>query len=191
MIHININTMNDIIDIIKNLQTLTSNDSVFKVLKDFERVLDELDLYVYKGWLDGELYAGPEVNRYTVTCKFMWPRDHMPDPSGAERLLHYGCKVSYKKDHILVPRKIHDPSDFRPGTKKGKIDAHPIWVVSISMPKKLMQDIYQGYADKENQAIADSMRYDQSPDMTSSAAAAESPQEESIQDASTPAPQAA
>ena len=25
------------------------------VLKDFERVLDELDLYVYKNWEDGEL----------------------------------------------------------------------------------------------------------------------------------------
>jgi hypothetical protein len=115
----------------------------------------------------------------------------MPDPSGAERLLHYGCKVSYKKDHILVPRKIHDPSDFRPGTKKGKIDAHPIWVVSISMPKKLMQDIYQGYSNKENQAIADMMRHEQNPDMTASGAATEAPQEEAIQDASTPAPQTA
>lgn len=178
--------MNDITDIIKNLQTLTVNDSTFRVLKDFERVLDELDMYVYKNWEDGELFEGPLVNRYAVTCKFMWPREDMPDPTGASKLLDYGCKVSYKKDHILVPRKIHDPSDFRPGTKKGKIDAHPIWIVEISMPKKLMQDIYQGYADKENQAIADMMRYDQ-VDMSPENAAGEAPQEDTIQDAQTPA----
>jgi len=180
--------MHDIVDIIKNLQTLTATDSTFKILKDYERVLDELDLYVYKNWLDGELLAGPEVNRYTVTCKWMWPKEDMPDPSGAERLLEYGCKVQYEKTHIMIPRKIHSPSDFRPGTKKGKIDAHPIWIVTISMPKKLMQDIYQGYSEKENQAIADMMRYDQTHAMSAEGAASEAPQEETIQNAQSPTP---
>jgi hypothetical protein len=178
--------MNDIIDIIKNLQTLSTSDSTFKILKDFERVLDELDLYVFKNWEDGELFSGPNVDRYTVTCQFMWPRDNMPDPSAGARLLDYGCKISYKKDHILVPRKIQSPTDFRPGTKKGKIDAHPVWVVTISMPKKLMQDIYQGYENKENQAIADMMRYDQSNAMTPESAGAEAPQEDTIQNAQAP-----
>jgi hypothetical protein len=179
--------MHDIVDIIKNLQTLTATDSTFKILKDYERVIDELDLYVYKNWIDGELLAGPEVNRYTVTCKWMWPKEDMPDPSGAERLLEYGCKVTYEKSHIMIPRKIHDPSDFRPGTKKGKIDSHPIWIVEISMPKKLMQDIYQGYADKENQAIADMMRYDNANAMSAESSAGEAPQEGAIQDAQTTA----
>lgn len=163
--------MHDIVDLIKNLQTLTVNDSSFQVIKDFERVLDELDMYVFKNWEEGELLEGPIVNRYTVTCKFMWPREDMPDPSGAARLLDYGCKISYQKENIMVPRKVYDPSDFRPGTKKGKIDAHPIWIVEISMPKKLMQDIYQGKADKENQAIADMMRYDQTDSLTPESAA--------------------
>jgi hypothetical protein len=118
----------------------------------------------------------------------MWPREDMPDPSGAERLLEYGCKVQYEKNHIMIPRKIHDPSDFRPGTKKGKIDAHPIWIVTISMPKKLMQDIYKGYSEKENQAIADMMRYDQTHAMSAEGAAPEAPQEETIQNAQTPTP---
>jgi hypothetical protein len=110
----------------------------------------------------------------------------MPDPSAAARLLDYGCKVSYEKSHIMVPRKIKSPDDFRPGTKKGKIDAHPIWIVKISMPKKLMQDIYQGYENKENQAIADMMRYDNSQGMTAETAATEAPQEDTLQNAQTP-----
>ena len=153
--------MHDVVDIIKNLQTLTVNDSAFKILKDFERVIDELDIYVYKNWEDGELLAGPEVGRYLVTCKFLWPYDYMPDPEGAERLLDYGCEVKYERTQIMIPRKVHKPSDFRPGTKKGKIDPHPIWVVSISMPKKLMQDIFQGYKEKDSSRLADLLKYDQ------------------------------
>jgi hypothetical protein len=151
----------DIVDVIKNLQTLTINDSAFRILKDFERVIDELDVYVFKNWQDGELLAGPDVGRYTVTCKFMWPKNHMPDPSGGERLLDYGCKIFFEKKHILIPRKIKTPGDFRPGTKKGKLDAHPIWVVTIIMPKKLMQDIYQGYETNTTEAMANMMQDEQ------------------------------
>ena len=98
--------MHDIVDIIKNVQTLSTNDTAFKILKDFERVLDELDLYVFANWESGELLAGPDVSRYSVTCKFMWPREHMPDPEGGARLLDYGCKVVYMKDNLMVPRKV-------------------------------------------------------------------------------------
>ena len=151
----------DILDVIRNIQDLYENNSSLAVLKDFERVLDEMDMYVYENWEDGELLAGPEVDRYAVTCKFLWPREDMPDPDGAKRLLDYGCKVTYQKENILVPRKVRSPDDFRPGTKKGKIDAHPIWVVSITIPKKLMQDIFQGFVDKENREIADHMHTEQ------------------------------
>lgn len=151
--------MHDIIDIIKNIQTLSENNSAFKTLKDFERVLDELNLYVYENWLDGELLYGPEVNRYSVKCTFMWPRDKAPDPDGGKILLNYGCDVIYKKEAILMPRKIKDPGDFRPGTKKGKIDAYPVWTVDITMPKKLMQDIYIGKENRENNRMAELMRY--------------------------------
>lgn len=151
--------MHDIIDIIKNLQTLSENNSAFKVLKDFERVIDELDLYVFSNWEDGEIIKGPFVNRYDVQVTLMWPIESMPDPQGAKRLADYGCEVVYKKDSILTPRKIKDPGDFRPGTRKGKIDAHPIWTVEITMPKKLMQDVYIGKENKENNRMAEYLRY--------------------------------
>ena len=157
--------MYDVVDVIKNLQTLTVNDSSFKILKDFERVIDELDVYVYKNWEDGELLAGPLVGRYLVTCKFLWTINNMPDPDGAARLTDYGCKVTYEQTQMMVPRKVHKPSDFRPGTKKGKIDAHTVWIVSISMPKKLMQDIYQGYKEKDSARLADLMKYDTTEEM--------------------------
>jgi hypothetical protein len=137
--------MKDVLEVIKNVQGIYESDTAFTVLKDFERVLDELDLYVYENWEDGEIVSGPNIKRHWVICSFMWPRDKMPDPMGGKRLLDYDCKVTYKKDYILIPRKIRTPDDIRPGTKKGKLDRKEIWVVEIMMPKKLIVDIYSGY----------------------------------------------
>jgi hypothetical protein len=150
--------MLDIINVIKNTKEVYGAQGTLGILKDFERVLDELDLYVYENWEDGEIVAGPVVNRYTVECSFMWPYEKMPNPDGGKRLLDYDCKVVYKRDKLLEPRKVLSPDDYRPGSKKGKIDEKKIWVVTITIPKKLMQDIYQGYVKRENERMGDDMR---------------------------------
>ena len=137
--------MQDVYDIIKNVEQIYESNTSFQILKDSERVLDELDLYVYENWSNGELAYGPKIDRHWVTIGLMWPRAQMPDPMGGKRLLDYDCKVSYKKDNLIVPRKIRKQEDFRPGTKKGKLDRKPIWLVEIMMPKKLIADIYGGY----------------------------------------------
>jgi hypothetical protein len=146
--------MHDILDVIKNIQDLYENNSSLAVLKDFERVLDEMDVYVYENWEDGELAYGPRVDRHWITAGFMWEEAKMPNPTAGKRLVELGCKVSYKKSHIVEPRKIRTHEDIRPGTKKGKLDHKPIWIVEIQMPKKIAFDMYKGYMDKmknENQ----------------------------------------
>ena len=143
--------MHDVLDIIKNVQSLYAVGPTLGILKDFERVLDELDVYVFQNWEDGELLSGPIDSRHFVTCSFMWPADKMPDPAGGKRLLDKGCKVTYKKDELLKPREIKTPADYRPGTRKGKIDAHDIWVVEIKMPKQLIGNFKHGKDDIESQ----------------------------------------
>lgn len=137
----------DTLDVIKNIENIYESNTAFEVLKDFERVLDELDLYVYSNWEDGELAEGPKVDRHWITVKFFWPSDKMPDPMGAKRLVDYDCKVLYKKSFIVKPRKISKPSDFRTGTKKGKLDREGIWIVEIRMPKSLLSEIYNASLD--------------------------------------------
>jgi hypothetical protein len=140
--------MHDILDVIRNIQDLYENNSSLAVLKDFERVLDELDMYVYENWEDGELAYGPKVDRHWITAGFMWPHAKMPDPVAAKRLTELGCKVNYQKSHLVEPRSIRTPEDYRPGSKKGRLDRHPVWIVEIQMPKKVAFDIYKGYMDK-------------------------------------------
>jgi hypothetical protein len=143
--------MHDVLDIIRNVQTLYGTGPTLGILKDFERVIDELDVYVFKNWEDGELLSGPVDSRHFVTCSFMWPIDKMPDPAGGKRLVDKGCKVSYKKDELLKPREIKSPEDYRPGTTKGKIDAHDIWIVEIKMPKALMGNMKYGQDEIETE----------------------------------------
>jgi hypothetical protein len=138
----------DILDVIKNIQDLYENNSSLAVLKDFERVLEETDIYVYENWEDGELAYGPKVDRHWITAGFMWEETKMPNPVAGKRLTELGCKVTYQKSHLLEPRKIRSPADIRPNSKKGKMDRKPIWIVEITMPKKLAFDIYKGYMDK-------------------------------------------
>jgi len=150
--------MRDILDVIKNIDDLYENNTSLAVLKDFERVLDELDMYVYENWEDGELAYGPQVDRHWITAAFMWPADKMPNPTAGKRLTEIGCRVKFEKTHMVEPRKIKSPDDFRPGTKKGKLDRKPVWIVEIQMPKKVAFDMYKGYMDKmrgDNEKVED------------------------------------
>lgn len=137
-------------DVIENTKTITMTDSALNTLMDFERVIDELDLYAFENWKMGELVEGPVYEKYFVTCTFMWPHKKMPDPRAAERLMEYDCEVYYARDTLDFPLKIKTPTDFKPGTKMPKKGEAPIWLVKIVMPKKLMQEIHQGSLELES-----------------------------------------
>jgi hypothetical protein len=139
--------------LLQNVKNLQMSNSALNALVDFERVLDELDLYAYANWKLGELVAGPEIKKYSVTCSFMWPRKLMPDPSGAERLLNYECKVSYRTDTLAYPREVRSYDDFEAGTKFPKLNRIPIWIVEITIPRKLMSTIEVGSLELEGQNL--------------------------------------
>jgi hypothetical protein len=151
----------DIKEIIQNTKDIYMTDSALNTLLDFERIIDELDVYAFANWKQGELVAGPEYEKYFVTCTFMWPYKKMPDPRGGERLLEYDCEVKYRKDYLAYPIKVKSPEDFEPGTKMPKMAKTPVWLVEITVPKKLMRDITQGSLELESETI-DAEEIDQS-----------------------------
>ena len=143
----------DYYQIAENIRDIYLSEGSLLTLLDFERVLDELDIYAFKNWGVGELVQGPTVTKYRVSCIFMWPEKLMPDPRGGRRLLPFDCKVEYKKTNMKIPVKIMDPSDYRPGTLKAKITEKKIWLVEITMPKALMSDIRTGSIELEDQDV--------------------------------------
>ena len=136
-----------------NIRDIYMSDGSLTTLLDFERVLDELDLYAFRNWAIGELVDGPDIGKYRVACTFLWPRNLMPDPRGARRLLPFDVQVRYKKTQIKIPIRITNPDDFIPGTKKARIVERPVWLVEIVVPKALMSDIRTGSIEMEDEDI--------------------------------------
>lgn len=143
----------DIKEIVENSKKIYMSESSLKTLMDFERVLDELDIYAFKNWKKGELVEGPVRHRHWVEATFMWPNKLMPDPDGGKRLLEYRSKVEFSKDTLKTPTKVEDYSDFRPGTRKPKLKEDPVWLVKIQMPREVMEDIAEGFIELEGQEI--------------------------------------
>jgi len=104
-------------DVLQNIKTIYMTDSSLETLLDYERVLDEMDLYAFDHWKLGELVEGPVYEKYFVTFT------------------------------------VKSPDDFKPGTKVPKMVSKPVWLVSITIPKKLMSDIQQGSIELENETL--------------------------------------
>jgi hypothetical protein len=67
--------------------------------------------------------------------------------------LPFDCRIEYYKKDIKIPVAINDPSDYRAGTKKARLITKPVWLVEITMPKALMNDIRTGSIEMEDQEI--------------------------------------
>lgn len=139
--------------IVSTIKGIYTSDASLSTLLDFERVLDEADLYAYKNWELGELVQGPKIKRYTVSCMFMYPEKLMPDPRGGKRLINLGCEIKFKKTAIKVPVDIESANDYKPGTHYPKMTERAIWLVNIEMSKELMNDIREGSIDLADQTI--------------------------------------
>jgi len=136
-----------------NIKNLYMSEGSLLTLLDYERVLDELDLYSFKNWILGELVQGPDIGKYKVGCIFMWPEKLMPDPRGGKRLIPFDCDVKFKKTTIKIPIKIEEPDDYIPGTHKARLIEKIVWLVEIVIPKALMTDIRTGSIELEDQSI--------------------------------------
>lgn len=143
----------DYVSIIDTIKGIYTSDGSMSTLLDFERVLDEADLYAFRNWDLGELVQGPDVKRYSVSCVFMWPYKLMPDPKGAKRLASIGCKVKFAKSKIKVPVEIENYEDYVAGTRYPKMKERPIWFVFIEIPNELLDEIREGSVDLAGQDI--------------------------------------
>jgi hypothetical protein len=143
----------DFVSIVDTIKGIYMSDGAMSTLLDFERVMDEADVYAFKNWIVGELVDGPVVGRYNCKCVFMWPYKLMPNPKGAVRLANIGCKVTYGKGEIKVPVEVKDYDDFVPGGRYPKMIKRKVWFVEVTIPFDLMDDIKEGSIDLADQTI--------------------------------------
>jgi hypothetical protein len=136
--------MIDIDTIYTTLDDVYGSDNVLDILVEFERVFDQLDVYVFKNWSKGEIVEGPVIDRYWITVTLMYPYKMMPDPDGAARLMDHGCKVWYGKDFLLHVAKIKGPESYerdKDGEMEPKLIKSPVWLVKVTMPRHFVDEI--------------------------------------------------
>ena len=121
---------NEIMALIKRI---SGQETSLNMLMEFERTLDNTNLYAYKNWMNGELVEGPVIDRYWFTTTWMYPYKMMPDPKGSLRLLKYGCKVSFTEDTLKEPSRVLGRDDLQSGIddaqKKATIIKKKVWLV--------------------------------------------------------------
>ena len=143
----------DYISIVDTIKNIYMSDGAMNTLLDFERVLDEADVYAFRNWINGELVQGPEIGRYSCTCTFMWPYKLMPDPRATIRLANVGCNVKLLKSQLEVPVAVTSYEDFQSGSRYPKMQENQVWFMQIEIPFELMDDIKEGSIDLADHTI--------------------------------------
>lgn len=159
----------DLDSIKKTLVGISRGDTILDTLLEFERTLDNAELFAYKNWILGELVEGPTIGRYWYKTVWMYPYNLMPDPNGGLRLTKIGAKVNFRKGNFKRPVKVKGPEDWvDPQSKRAKMLNSEIWLVTIELPMKYIQrgleqtdDIIQKDIEKTNAELADAYGDDQ------------------------------
>lgn len=138
----------DQMDIVKQIDKNINRRSALDVLMQVDGVLDNMNVYAYKNWIEGEIVDGPHIERYWVTVTLMYPYKMMPDPDAAVRIMDNGGKVYYAKDTLITAAKLNSPEDIdpdgdprRPDMPAAKKIKRPIWLVTLEIPRNLLDSM--------------------------------------------------
>jgi hypothetical protein len=162
----------DLDSIKKCLVGISRGDTILDMLMEFERTLDNAEIFAYKNWIFGELVEGPHIGRYFFKVVFMYPAKKMPDPNGGLRLTKLGAKVNFRKGVFKRPEKVKGPENWvDPQTKRAKMLESDIWLVTIELPMKYINrgleqtdDVIQKDIEKTNAELADAFEQDSMTD---------------------------
>lgn len=158
----------DLESIKKTLVNVSKGNSILDTLLEFERTLDNAEIFAYKNWILGELVEGPEIGRYWYKTVWMYPYAMMPDPNAGLRLTKLGAKVNFRKGIFKKPVKVRGPEDWvDPESKRAKMVEHEIWLVTIELPIKYINrglddidDIIRKDIQDTNEELADAFEED-------------------------------
>lgn len=155
------------------IKKISDTNTLLDMLLEFEKVLEDVDLYAYANWEKGEVLEGPTLGRHFVTVKLLYKYADMPDPYGAKRLLVKDCLVKFEKDTLISPVRVKNFDDVETEIRadgsvrhKAKTKTEPVWVVEIKMPRRFVDefsmDVVQ--ADEDSYVDTESLNSEEATD---------------------------
>jgi len=144
------------------IKKISETNTLLDMLLEFEKILEDIDVYAYKNWTKGEVLEGPILDRHYITVKLMYPYKDMPDPMGAKRLMGKDCLVKYAKDTLITPVKVRtfDDVDMQINADgsvkhKAKTRSQPVWVVSVQMPRRYVDEFITDVVEADEDSYVD------------------------------------
>lgn len=144
------------------IKKISETNTLLDMLLEFEKILEDIDVYAYKNWQKGEVLEGPILDRHYITVKLMYPHKDMPDPYGAKRLMGKDCLVKYHKDTLITPVKVKTFDDVEMQIHadgsvkhKAKTQSQPVWVVEIKMPRRYVDEFATDVVEADEDAYVD------------------------------------
>lgn len=126
-----------------DIEELEDSPHLLDLLIQMEDVLDSMDVYVFKNWIDGEIVEGPKVRRYWLDMTVKYPYRKMPDPRAGLRLLKHGVRIDFQKGHEAKDGKVSE-GDHKDESDK---DGEKVWLIRISIPRRLISEVNAGELD--------------------------------------------
>ncbi len=144
------------------IEEVSKSNTLLDMLMEFEKTLDELDMYAFKNWDQGEILEGPSIGRHYVNVKLMYPSKKMPDPEGAKRLVARDCLVKYSKDSLESPRRVLAFDDVKVEVRPDggqrftpKTETESVWVVDIKMPRRYVDEFSAEHVEAQEDEFID------------------------------------
>lgn len=131
-----------------DIEKLEDSPHLLDLLIQMEDVLDSLDVYVFKNWIDGEIVEGPKVRRYWLDMTLKYDLKKMPDPRAGLRLLKHGVRVDFSKAHEEQSGETKDLDEADVDSEGKKV-----WLVRISIPRRLIAELNAGQLDFYDEEI--------------------------------------
>lgn len=140
------------------IKRLNDSSSLTDILIQMEDFLDNLDIFAFKNWFEGEVVDGPNVERHWVSMSLKYDYKQMPDPEGGLRLLKYGAEVVFKKqqeedieDHKQediqsINNQLaqgQDPTSVSMSNTIAKPKLKKVWIVEIKIPRHFIDELVQ------------------------------------------------
>lgn len=142
-------------DVTGNIQKLFDEGGLQDILLSVEEYFDNMDLYVFENWIDGEVVEGPVVSKYWVELTLKYNADKAPDPRGTYLFANQGTRIQVRKSSELVARTVLEPQDIDASTGKQLMDEVPVVLIKFTIPRRLVDaDSVQEYGilDAEDEA---------------------------------------
>ena len=126
-------------DVRGTVQKLFDDSGLMDILLGVEEYFDNADLYVFQGWIDGEIVEGPVVSKYWVEVTLKYDMDKMPDPRGAYLFENQGTKIMVRQDvERVIPKYAKDMDDLDIESGKVKEKKVPVILIKFVIPRRLV-----------------------------------------------------